>query len=133
MKKFILIIWLIVFIPIEAFATIDPLNLKVNDTSPYYTGQIINLSDGTPYDLTGATITVTMSLATPFYLPYSLPKISSSACVVTNSLLGIFEYRWIAANTNAIGKYTVLFTITKSGVSFTVPATDKAYVCINAR
>jgi hypothetical protein len=135
MKRTTLLLLLLLIFPFPLLATAPyspDRSMKVGDTVPYYYAQVVESNGTSPHNITGDTISMSMYLVTPFYIPYNPPKISNAACVIIDAVNGKFIYQWTSANTNTAGKYYVTFTITEGSNVYTLPTNDKAYVIINA-
>jgi hypothetical protein len=127
-------ITLLLLFPTVSLATAPyspDMSIRVGNTLPYYSGQVVESNGMTPHNITGDTITMTMTLVTPFYMPYVPPKILNAPCVITSGTTGQFIYQWSGTDTNTAGKYYVTFTITEGVNTYTLPTNDKAYVNIN--
>ena len=79
-------------------------SLKVGDTAPLLTA-VINYTDGTLPDLTGASATFAMRDASGTVV------IPETACAVTPSTNEV-GYAWTAGDTDTAGEYTGEFTVT---------------------
>jgi hypothetical protein len=129
-----IVLALMFLFPIASLATAPyspDVSMRVGNTVPYYYAQVVESNGMTPHNITGDTITMSMYLVTPFYIPYVPPKILNAPCVITSGTTGQFIYQWSSTDTNTAGKYYVTFTVTEGANTYTLPTNDKAYVNIN--
>jgi hypothetical protein len=82
----------------------------VGNRSPSITDQITT-SDGTPVDLTSATVTFSMRLIGSATLKVS----AATAVIVAPATNGNVRYDWQTADVNAAGQYLVWWTVTAGG------------------
>jgi len=95
--------------------------IKKNDTSPAL-GVTLEYSNGSPIDLTGGSVWFNMGNITT-YAPYT-----SGQCVITDSGLGMVEYRWNGTtDTGSAGKYWGEFEFQTNGSKMTLPS-DHSFV-----
>lgn len=86
----------------------------------------ITYDDGTPVDLTGATVVMNMILdgATSF-------TVDSGSCTIVNATEGSIRYQWVSPETDVPGMYRIEFIITfNSGAILTVPSNDILWMLI---
>lgn len=100
-------------------------SLKQHDRKPSI--QATLLLDGSPVNLTGATVKFIMATG-----PGTTPKVNSSAVVVT-AASGIVRYDWLAVNTDTAGSFDAEWEVTFSdGTKQTFPTIDYISIDIEA-
>jgi len=123
MKKSLAIL-ILLFLTVSANAAQD-FYIKKGMTGPYYYFQITDNAGAV--NLTGATVTFSMldsSGAT------TTAKVNAAACVVTSAALGYAEYHWTATDTDTAGVYIVEIGVVLNGLSYIIPARDRAVVVV---
>lgn len=100
--------------------------VRKNDTLPYLDFTLVKDSQNTPHNLTDATVTFSMSIT-----PGETPKVNKSAVTIVNATGGTIRYAWLAADTNAIGRYFGEFEVVFSdGKILTFPKDEYIEVTI---
>ena len=98
------------------------------DLQPYYPVQVKS-TDGSPFNLTGATILCNMRTKKGNTLKINR---QSTGINVSNAANGEFEYRWGTANVDTSGEYYIEFEISpSSGGKFTVPNPKDGHAQVN--
>jgi hypothetical protein len=99
--------------------------MKRNDRKPSM-GAILQLADGTPQDLTGASVKFFMRKAGTT----GTPKVNGSAVVVVNAATGSVRYDWGATDCDTAGAYEAEFEATlATGEKITFPNdSDQPYI-----
>jgi hypothetical protein len=82
-------------------------------------------ADGTPVNLTGATVTFTMKDV------LDVPKVNAAACSPVDAVNGVVEYALQAADVNTPGDYFGRFTASFGGLSTTVPNDSFLWVVVS--
>lgn len=90
--------------------------LKTGDTQPSIRRKLISKTDGTPIDLTLATV--------KFLMMDSDGNVKvNAAAVIEDALGGVVRYDWVAADTTTAGTFDAEFQISfPSGGIFTMPS-----------
>lgn len=81
-------------------------NIKKGSTGPSLV-MVLQDSTGTALNLTGATVTFSMTPARG-----STPKINDAACVIVSASAGKIRYDWQASDTDTIGSFDAEVTVT---------------------
>lgn len=82
-------------------------------------------NDGTPVNLTGCTVTFTMTLESS-----TTPTVSAGACTVTDASGGIFTYAWSGTQTATAGSYVGFATITVTSSGQTLGAPGFGFITV---
>ena len=93
------------------------------DVLPYYYAQVRN-KDG-PVSLSDV-MAVTFRMANIS----TLSVVVSDVAYITDTLLGMVEYRWAVADTSTTGDYAISFEFTKAAGSFSLPRSEMAKVVV---
>ena len=92
--------------------------LTQHDLQPYYPVQVKSV-DGTPVNLTGATIRCNMKIKKGDTL---IINRQTTGVNISDALNGKFEYRWQSGETGTAGQFYLEFEVSPaSGGKFTVP------------
>ncbi len=101
------------------------IDVRQNDTLPYFDFTLIKNSQGTPHDLTGATVVFSMASEIG-----ETPKIDEGNVTIVDALAGEVRYSFDAADTDTIGMFYGEFEVTFSdGRILTFPEGD--YINVN--
>ena len=100
------------------------LRVKRGDTFPFQ--YVISYDDGTPIDLTGATVTLTIILDGE-----TEPTVDEGVCSLVNSTGGIVQYTWQSGDTDVSGMYKLEFRVTfNNSAKLTIPSNDILWLYI---
>lgn len=88
--------------------------IKENDLQPWLRATLVQ-ADGTPIDLTGATVRFVMQQQDAPTL-----KVDAGA-VIVDATKGVVEYRWAIGDTDTPGNYRAEFKVILPGSRLTVP------------
>ena len=104
------------------------INMRAGDTAPALDATLMT-SDGTPIDLSGATVKAVMREK---FAPFN-PIVDHATAVVVDALAGKVRYNWTVPDTNTVGVYSFGFVVTFSGGTIrSVPSSgDGIEVVIN--
>ncbi|MFA5306114.1 MAG: BppU family phage baseplate upper protein [Candidatus Babeliales bacterium] len=87
---------------------------------------ILQYDDGTPIDLSGATVTITMTLDGA-----SSPTVDAETCGIVDATAGKIKYTWQSGETNDVGMYIIEFLVTFVDTStLSVPSGDIIWMFI---
>jgi len=92
------------------------ITIKKGDTLPVLSA-IFKDSNGNIVDLTGATVTFTMSRN-------GTVKINAASCTIESEAGGEVSYVWVSGDTDTAGTYDGEFEVTNANGVFTIPTKD---------
>jgi len=99
--------------------------IRQNDTLPYFDFTLIKNSQGTPHNLTGATVVFSMVSEIG-----ETPKIDEGSVTIVDALAGEVRYSFDAVDTDTVGTFYGEFEVTFSdGRILTFP--EGEYIIIN--
>jgi hypothetical protein len=87
---------------------------------------ILQYDDGTPIDLSGATVTITMTKDEA-----SSPTVDAEDCGIVVAVEGKIKYTWQSGETDEVGMYIIEFLVTFADTStLSVPSGDIIWMFI---
>lgn len=100
------------------------MRMKQGDLYPFE--YVLTYDDGTIFDLSGCTVTLTMTLDNA-----TTPTVDDEDCVIVTPSAGIVRYTWNTGETDAVGMYKIEFHVTTgTGSTVTVPSGDIIWMFI---